>query len=126
MHVPTGKYCSGSTVTPGDCSEGHYCPNGTRFATEFKCPPGSFNNVTGQPSASACKLCPPGEFCQGFGRIVPNGPCDEGFFCAGGSWSNRPGDIGAANASRATSPADTCYEAFECVCPAWNKTTGGL
>lgn len=54
----------------------------------------------------------------------PNDFCDEGFFCSGGSWSKRPGDIGVANYNNATSPADSCYAAFDCVCPAWNKTTG--
>ena len=56
--------------------------------------------------------------------MYPNDYCDEGFFCSGGSWSKRPGDIGVANYDNVTSPADSCYTAFECVCPAWNKTTG--
>ncbi|EDO39339.1 predicted protein, partial [Nematostella vectensis] len=92
---PQGFFCNGTTITPTDCPAGHYCPNGTRFHNQFPCQPGTFNNLTGQPSVSACKLCPAGSYCAGYGRTSPNGPCDAGFYCSGGSWSNRPGDIGA-------------------------------
>lgn len=123
-HLVPGKYCNGSTVTPASCPEGHFCPDGTEFSTQHPCRPGTYNNVTDQTSESACKLCDPGKYCEGFGRIWPNGLCDEGFYCSGGSWSKRPGDIGVANYNNVTSPADSCYRSFECVCPAWNKTTG--
>ena len=119
-----GKYCNGTTVTPASCPTGHFCPNGTKFATQHPCRPGTYNNVTDQTSESACKLCDPGKYCEGYARVYPNGYCDEGFFCSGGSWSKRPGDIGVANYDNATSPADSCYTVFECVCPVWNKTTG--
>lgn len=122
----SGKYCNGTTVTPASCPAGHFCPNGTEFATQYPCKPGSYNNVTDQASESSCKLCDPGKYCEGSARVWPNDLCDEGFFCSGGSWSKRPGDIGVASYSNATSPADSCYTAFECVCPAWNKTTGKL
>ena len=36
---------------------GHYCPNGTRYSTEFPCPPGTFNNITGLVTDTDCFAC---------------------------------------------------------------------
>ena len=44
----SGYYCINSTVTPVICPIGHYCPEGTTFDQEYPCPPGTFNNITGQ------------------------------------------------------------------------------
>lgn len=120
----SGYYCSGTTHTPLNCPEGHYCPQETKFDKQYPCKPGTYNNLTTQSSDSSCVLCPAGYYCEGYGRVMPNGECDEGFYCSGGSWSKRPGDIGRANYDNATKPSDSCYKSFECVCPAFNKTTG--
>ena len=47
---PEGYYCDGTILNathcthgvqfPTPCRVGHYCPNGTKYAQEFKCPPG--------------------------------------------------------------------------------------
>lgn len=124
MHpVFLGFFCNGTTINPEKCPTGHYCVNGTKYSTEYKCPPGTFNNKTGQQSKSSCLICPPGKYCEGYGRIEPNGDCDPGFFCRGGADSARPGDIGALAAS-STSPSATCYKPYDCICPALNSTTG--
>ena len=52
--VPSGYYCVNGTVTLSVCPIGHYCPEGTTFDQEYPCPPGTFNNVTGQLTVSLC------------------------------------------------------------------------
>ena len=69
-----------------------------------------------------CQLCPAGKYCEGYGKEDPTNPCDAGFFCRGGADSARPRDIG--NATNATTTSDTCYEPYDCVCPAVNATKG--
>lgn len=120
-----GFFCPNTTVTPEICPKGHYCMNGTKYGTQYKCHPGTFNNKTGQQNISSCLLCPPGKYCEGFGRTEPNRDCDPGFFCRGGANSARPGDIGVLSLN-ATSAGATCYKPYDCICPAFNSTTGEL
>lgn len=124
--VVSGYYCNGTTESPAPCPVGHYCLEGTSTPNQYPCKPGTYNNLTQQSSEAACVSCPAGWYCEGYARVEPNGECAEGFYCSGGSWSRKPGDIGSANYDNATSPSDTCYRNFECVCPAWNKTTGRI
>ena len=79
-----GYYCKegSSTKTPdtvtvsgGPCTVGHYCPN--RTTNPIPCPPGTYNNVTGQAECQKCcasyycsqkttectNLCPKGKYC---------------------------------------------------------------
>jgi hypothetical protein len=37
----------GESSVSGICPTGFYCPSGTRIATEFGCPNGTYNDVTG-------------------------------------------------------------------------------
>lgn len=91
-----GHYCSGKAILPNPvsqaygsvCPEGHYCPE--RTTTPFKCPPGTFNNKTGGTSPTYCTPCPPGEYCQGYGRKMPNDKCDPGWYCSRGAYSPKP------------------------------------
>ena len=100
---------------------GHYCLVGTQYATQYKCPPGTFNNNTGSTSINACLLCPAGQYCEGFGRVVPNGWCSGGYFCKGGAMSEKPGDLGISNGTNST-----CFTSQLCVCPDVNLTRGML
>ena len=43
-----------------ECSSGHYCPTGSGY--EIPCEPGTYNNLTQQPS---CNECPEGYQCKG-------------------------------------------------------------
>ena len=61
-----------------------------RFDTEFACPQGTYTPDTMTTSSSACLYCPPGEYCEGTGRELPNGNCSEGWFCTGGAYQSRP------------------------------------
>ena len=58
------------------CPEGHYCPNGTRFGTEFPCPAGTFSDDEGLSSESECTACTEGQYCGSEGSTAPDGPCD--------------------------------------------------
>lgn len=42
-----------------ECPTGHYCPRGTKFATEFPCLTGTWNNMTKLVGAEQCFKCPP-------------------------------------------------------------------
>jgi len=99
-----GFYCTGGAIlsNPGadgtprsygaECPVGHYCPTRTITATQFPCPPGTINPVTGRQNASSCLPCPPGSYCEDPGQGEPAGPCASGFFCFGGSSQQQPPD----------------------------------
>ena len=72
------------------CPPGYYCPNGTAFAFQYPCPPGTFSNVSGLSSSLECTLCLPGQFCAESGLVEPNGPCYAGYVCDTGSNSPTP------------------------------------
>lgn len=60
--VYTGRsYCPTETVSPIDCPIGSYCPAGTRFATQFPCPIGTFGGATRLNNATMCSVCTPGQ-----------------------------------------------------------------
>ena len=83
----TGYFCNGSTILPnpinettGDiCPKGHYCPNGSAVATP--CNPGKFSDRFANQDEANCLACTAGKYCSGYGRDLPNGPCDVGWFC---------------------------------------------
>ena len=54
--------------TPTTCPEGSYCPENTKYSTEFLCPPGSYSNQTGLSTISQCTPCNPGRYCAGEGK----------------------------------------------------------
>ena len=64
---------------------GHYCPNGTEFSTQYKCPPGTYNPVNGSTALTDCLECPGGEYCEGEANVAPTGLCYPGWYCSGGS-----------------------------------------
>ncbi|XP_053362892.1 sushi, von Willebrand factor type A, EGF and pentraxin domain-containing protein 1-like [Clarias gariepinus] len=72
------------------CPKGYYCPKGTRYATQFPCPVGSYNPKEGADSLSSCLLCPAGHFCPFFGLAEPAGLCISGYWCREGSHSASP------------------------------------
>ncbi|RUS80256.1 hypothetical protein EGW08_011985, partial [Elysia chlorotica] len=91
---PQGYYCDnagGGVTTPASyvCPEGHYCPNGTRYSTEFPCPAGSFNNITGLEADTDCFACLGGYYCPG-GTTYPSLPCSAGYFCRTGAQTAAP------------------------------------
>ncbi|RLN86843.1 hypothetical protein BBJ28_00010856, partial [Nothophytophthora sp. Chile5] len=67
--------------TGDQCPPGAYCPLGS--ATPRLCPPGTFNNFTGLESEGQCVPCPPGEYCETPGLLLPTGSCFAGYYCVG-------------------------------------------
>eukprot|EP00057_Strongylocentrotus_purpuratus_P025132 XP_011679606.1 PREDICTED: delta-like protein D [Strongylocentrotus purpuratus] len=62
-------------------SSGSYCPAGTRYHNEFKCPLGTFSNVTGLNMSSQCSPCLGGFYCGELGLTEATTPCAAGYFC---------------------------------------------
>ncbi|XP_069750647.1 neurogenic locus notch homolog protein 4-like [Narcine bancroftii] len=87
-----GHFCLGglSNLFPLQCPSGHYCPEQTRFAMEYPCPPGTYSSLPGQKSSAGCLPCHPGQFCEGSGLSKPSGNCSKGWFCTGGSTTSKP------------------------------------
>jgi hypothetical protein len=52
------------TTTSGLCPPGYYCPQGSRFATEYACPNGTYNDDYGIGAESDCKNCTQGHYCE--------------------------------------------------------------
>lgn len=69
---------------PLSCFAGHYCPVGTMFPTQHKCPAGTWNDRSGLESESECRPCPRGWYCLA-GVGVPSGRCSSGYYCPEGS-----------------------------------------
>ena len=63
-----------SSICPG----GHYCPNGTKFAKEFKCPRGTYSNVTGISNVNQCIPCPGKYYCDQEGQLWYTKLCSPG------------------------------------------------
>ena len=89
---PAGYYCEANTTDPyaNPCPPGHYCPPGTSYAEEYPCWPGTYNNYSLAQNETGCLLCPPGQYCEGYGRSQPNGNCTQGWYCAIGAYQAQP------------------------------------
>lgn len=76
----------GETQTMLDCDAGFFCPNGTAFAKQFPCLPGSWSSSTSLADASECEICPKGKYCAG-GKSFIDGNCSAGYYCPLGTAS---------------------------------------
>ena len=113
---PEGYYCDNTILgreegiipyePPQPCVLGHYCPNGTRFDTEYPCPRGTFGNETKLYAVFHCRQCLAGQRCNGSGLIEPTGFCEPGYFCKFGAKSPTP---------RQGNGADICPTGHYCV-----------
>ena len=55
-----------------------YCPNGTRYANEHKCPRGTYNNKTGLQIIEQCTPCAAGFYCDEEGQTTFTKKCSPG------------------------------------------------
>jgi hypothetical protein len=69
-------------AAPVVCVPGHYCPEGTRFATQYACPAGFYNTATGKASVVDCLHCGIGKYCPDKARTT------AGIYCAAGTYNN--------------------------------------
>uniref|UniRef100_H3HB02 TNFR-Cys domain-containing protein n=1 Tax=Phytophthora ramorum TaxID=164328 RepID=H3HB02_PHYRM len=95
-----GMYCDSTalTIPRGLCDPGYYCTLGaytsapmnyesTLFGSSAPtlCPPGTYNNFTGLEAVGQCVPCPPGDYCETPGLLLPTGSCHPGYYCIGGA-----------------------------------------
>ncbi|KPP71461.1 hypothetical protein Z043_109635 [Scleropages formosus] len=66
------------------CFAGHYCPPGTMFPTQHKCPAGTWSQRSGLESEGECGPCPRGWYCL-TGAGAPSGRCSSGHYCPEGT-----------------------------------------
>ncbi|XP_035857407.1 zonadhesin-like [Sander lucioperca] len=66
------------------CFAGHYCPPGTMFPTQYKCPVGTWSGQSGLEAESECRPCPQGWYCLA-GSGAPSGRCSSGHYCPEGT-----------------------------------------
>ena len=57
---------------------GHYCPAGTNYSTEYKCPRGTYNPNTGLKMESECLPCPGGFYCDQDAQVNYTEVCHAG------------------------------------------------
>lgn len=86
---PTRTYCNAAhgpvvNYNPNVCPEGYYCPAGTKFAEEYPCEIGTFNNLTGRESQAECVQCLGKYYCGQPGLTYPNTLCAAGYYCKQG------------------------------------------
>jgi len=74
-------YCL-TGAAPVTCPAGHYCPEGTRFPTQYPCPAGYYNILTGKSAKEECLHCGIGKYCPTKARTT------AGIFCAAGTYNN--------------------------------------
>ena len=55
-----------------------YCPNGTTYENEFKCPRGTYSSSTGLKSVDECMPCPGGYYCDNVGQTNYTKKCSAG------------------------------------------------
>ena len=103
---PAGSYCKVNTTTPEDCPHGYFCSEGTEHATQFPCPSGTFQNMSGQV---ACSVCLSGMYCPHAGMIFPE-LCRPGYYCPSGAsnYSHTPCPRGSFSSEGGLKLASEC------------------
>ncbi|XP_028563977.2 uncharacterized protein LOC114585457 [Podarcis muralis] len=99
LECPEGVYCDVGSANYTNCPVGYYCPRGTKFATQFPCPRGTYSEILNIKTILDCQLCPPGKFCSKPGLVSPDGMCMPGWYCPPGSTSGKPVTPGNKNGS---------------------------
>ena len=88
---PEMYYCNATqgpvvNYNPYICPPGFYCPNGTKFAKQYPCDMGTFNNLTGRTSQIDCTPCLGKYYCGQHGLTYPNTLCAAGYYCKQGKY----------------------------------------
>ncbi|XP_062894520.1 uncharacterized protein LOC134340877 [Mobula hypostoma] len=63
------------------CPQGYYCPVGTRAATQYGCPPGTFGQSVRLQDINDCQPCSPGKYCASFALKAPSGELHFNSLC---------------------------------------------
>lgn len=92
---PASFECTGGTIDPAPCPQGHYCLIGDDSTTKGikqACPEGTFGSRTGLSLEIQCEDCPGGKYCQGTAKKNYTGICDPGYFCRRRTTRSSPSD----------------------------------
>lgn len=57
-------FCPTETETPFDCPLGSYCPGGTAWGAQYKCPIGTFGDAMNLVNVTMCSACTAGQGIQ--------------------------------------------------------------
>ena len=98
-------------VGGGVCPTGHYCPAGTKKATDHPCPVGKYSLTRGLSTQDECHPCPEGFFCKSGTSTYLDSPCPKGHYCLEGTKSEEPCPAGKFTA------LERCVCVCVCVCP---------
>ena len=121
---PAGYYCGQATVNPTICPQGSYCPVNSSVPTS--CPQGRFGATVGAQASTDCQSCLPGTYCSQLGLRSPDGLCDIGYFCIGGSTTPNPTDGTMGNECLAGGFCDLgSFETVPCKPGTFNNATRG-
>ena len=63
------------------CAAGHYCPSGTKFKTQYECPPGSFTDSLNLTKISECSPCFERYSCDSGSTSADMVLCPKGYVC---------------------------------------------
>lgn len=74
----------GQQQPPQLCAQGHYCPEGTQYPSQYPCPAGTWTNLTNLAASDECYVCPRGYYCL-VGSTEPTGLCATGHYCPAGN-----------------------------------------
>lgn len=125
-----GYYCNINdgpltNYTQYPCPGGYFCPNGTKWSTQYGCPTGSYNPYTKLEREEQCTKCDAGKYCASVGQKVVTGPCDAGFWCIKGSSTKTPldGVTGSACITGHFCPQGTPMP-LPCRLGSWSNSTG--
>jgi hypothetical protein len=112
LSVPEGFFTlDRSTIEP--CPTGFYCFNRSKVAPR-PCPRGTFNNVLGSTTPSACSICTEGMYCASPNLTKPSGLCYAGFLCSRGVEVPNPAGRLNATASQMGIGGGACPPGFYC------------
>ncbi len=105
-----------STTWSGECSPGHYCPEGSVSKTQASCPIGTYRSLTRGSQPSHCSICPSGSFCNQPAMSQPT-TCPAGYYCPLGTINPEPcpegtysGNVGLTDSKSCT----TCPSGYYC------------
>jgi hypothetical protein len=95
-----------------DCPPGYYCPSMTEYGSEFACPKGMFQNISGQ---AKCRECLPGMYCPRSAMVYPT-VCPPGFYCPAGlsNYSATPCPRGTFSSALGLQVAAECINVSCC------------
>lgn len=75
-----GYFCiQASSSQRQTCGAGYYCPLGTKYATQYPCPQGTYSSNTGLADVNQCTACGVGNYCPNYAMQSAT-QCADGYY----------------------------------------------